>query len=455
MTKSDFQKHLKRGLGRCVLALEDKNNRERFKSIVLNACFADFSYDLQSEGVRAEYVYSMICKYPDKEYFANQIIKAFDEIPEQKIDDFNHVSSLITCFAIDNYQPCKDALIKKYNELFATILEKRPTKSYNGFRDCFEDTAICLLKIGDESTLLNCVKDLGKLFTVNKYYDFFDFSWFHFCAEDCFGKKHVQSLLNKVSKTCEFTSKYLEKLEEYNQEEEKSKQAVKDKNNGEKINYANLVIEEVKKTRKLEPATRVKFKRNATLAEKQRIARYALKEIKYDRKMAYLSALENDIELIPCETLLEYATSPVIPLKKYALELLCNYKDPLVRTFAYQRVFSGDENLVEFFKMLINNFEQEDTTLFKMILSQESQQSFTIEDYHDLGRKILDSYEKRKLPIDCLFFIYENTPCAVCRNQAVELIYKNKRAFESIAKECLFDSFDNTRKLAKRYLKIN
>lgn len=77
MTQAEFKDALKKGLGRCVMALKDASALDRFKGLVLWACSRDLSLDAQCEGTRAKYLADLIRRYPDK--------KSFVEVAERKI----------------------------------------------------------------------------------------------------------------------------------------------------------------------------------------------------------------------------------------------------------------------------------------------------------------------------------------------------------------------------------
>ena len=57
MTKKEFKAAMRRGLGRCVMAVRQKP--EKYRDIVLWACKRNLAYDAQSEGTRSWYAYTM------------------------------------------------------------------------------------------------------------------------------------------------------------------------------------------------------------------------------------------------------------------------------------------------------------------------------------------------------------------------------------------------------------
>ena len=62
--------------------------------------------------------------------------------------------------------------------------------------------------------------------------------------------------------------------------------------------------------------------------------------------------------------------------------------------------------------------------------------------------------ETQKNPelLNCAFWIYENTPCAYCRESILDILLDFKQVTLKILEECLYDSSTDIRALAKTYL---
>lgn len=448
MNKNQFKTYLNQGLGRCILALNDKKQRERFKDCILKACLKSNCYDMQSEGTKTEYIFNAISFYEDKNYFIDPIICTFEKLNEKQSEDFTHLSELLTLFALDGYENCFNALVKKYQNLQHKLLKAKKTKSYDFSRDAFDRLCICFFKLDSENNLPNIIKDLGEIITKNKIYTADDFNFFNFELEESLGKKKAYNLLENFAKTCEFSNTYYNSL--IQSQEEQPTPVVR---NFENENLADAIIEEVKKSSRLSPALRIKFKKFASFNQKQRIANKAIKELKYEKKLAYLSAFEGTNEFIPCETLVEYANSLIIPLRDKALNMLSYYQNDLARNFARENLFSSEQKIA-LLKILITNLTEEDLNVINVLLNPETNLTFNREEYHELGMHILNVCEKKQIPEQLLLFVYQTTPCSVCRFKAVELL-KNTESFEQIVHECVHDSYSETSSLAKAYLKID
>ena len=73
--------YMQQGLGRCVLALREAENIEKYRDIVLWGCLHNLSYDTQCEGTRAAYIYQLVSFFHDDAYFVAPTIAAFGKLP--------------------------------------------------------------------------------------------------------------------------------------------------------------------------------------------------------------------------------------------------------------------------------------------------------------------------------------------------------------------------------------
>ena len=76
MTEHEFRNEMRRGVGRCVLSLDDVKARAKFKKAVLWACSRNLGFDPQCEGTRAWYLHQMIRRYGDVAPFLSAVEKA-------------------------------------------------------------------------------------------------------------------------------------------------------------------------------------------------------------------------------------------------------------------------------------------------------------------------------------------------------------------------------------------
>ena len=216
MNKKDFKQYMKRGLGRCVLTLRNSADIEKYKDIVLWGCLHNLSYDVQCEGTRALYVYKLTRFFDDDDYFLIPIIKAFCDSTGSLTKPFSHYLELLNYFAEDGNKTAKEALHKKYDELFVLLLNKRNFKKYDINRDNYEAICVFLISFGGKAGFLRVVRDIGRLFTENPHYDIGYFEWFCSSVRLAIGEKRIRTLLKEESKKSDYVRCF---YEEYLNEE--------------------------------------------------------------------------------------------------------------------------------------------------------------------------------------------------------------------------------------------
>lgn len=128
MTKKAFKEAMKRGLGRCIIELENEVNIEKYRDIVLYSCLHNFSYDTQIEGTRAKYMYVLQSKFEDN-YFESKIIEKFLK-PKMDTRLFEHYAEFLYCFAADGSDKAENALYEKFDELLLYLSKRKKYIEY-------------------------------------------------------------------------------------------------------------------------------------------------------------------------------------------------------------------------------------------------------------------------------------------------------------------------------------
>ena len=142
MNKKDFKQYMRQGLGRCALELEASSDIQRYKETVLWGCLHNLSFDAQSEGTRAEYVYSLTKYFDDADYFVLPVVDAFLKLSPKEDWLFLHFCTLLCKFAENGSQIARDAINEKYGILLSALIKKKRFSIYDFERDNFE--CICI-----------------------------------------------------------------------------------------------------------------------------------------------------------------------------------------------------------------------------------------------------------------------------------------------------------------------
>ncbi len=446
MNKKDFKACMQQGRGRCHLVLQSEKDISKYKDIVLWGCLHNLSYDTQCEGTRATYVYDLTTYFGDEDYFLTPIIKAFESLSRRRAWLFDHFSAQLSLFAKNGNERAKEALARKYDQLFSVLLNKRRFCNYDFERDNFERLCVSLLPLRDTDNKFRIVCDLGRLFRENPHYDCDYFDWFCFSIENDLGKETLQEYLKCNSPQNEdlksFYESYLQ-LEEINSNRKLMRKPVE-------APSVETILKDVSSTGKLSPYSRVSFSRCAEEEERKSLAQEAIREVDLDKKAELLSVFQHHNFPLPHDIIIEYANSSHERLHDVSLDVLTNCQSNVVRDYALS-LMAEENRKAHALKMLLCNYTPEDK---QFLLDELGKLKVTYDDesdWHDIGFKILHLFdEERDLPKEFLLYIYNTTLCSCCRRSAVLALDKRQWLTEDIIEECRFDSNKDIRDYVNR-----
>lgn len=197
-----FNEYLKCGLGRCFEILSDCADREPYRPSVLDICLNNPSFDTQSEGTRAEYVYRLVSLFGDDEYFVTPVIQKLWTVLDDSGWDFAHLYDLAEQFAVNGNESAENALREAYGRLYGILLDRTHLDDYDGARDAFERVCVSFANRYGAPAYERIIADMGNLFLKNSRYGADDFDWFFFCYNE-----HMGMCSNGIPKTtCDTSS---------------------------------------------------------------------------------------------------------------------------------------------------------------------------------------------------------------------------------------------------------
>lgn len=146
------------------------------------------------------------------------------------------------------------------------------------------------------------------------------------------------------------------------------------------------------------------------------------------------------------DRLIEWATGDDEPFREAAIAALAQLSDKRVHKLARlkmqnRELLGADSEAIDLF---IYNYDSPDAGLiFQALLSVEP----TVDEAHTLGYSITKLAEQNNDPRlgDSLKWVYENTPCTVCRYDAVLQLHGREQLSPSLIQECLFDASEEIR----------
>lgn len=442
MTKKDFKKYMKQGLGRCILVLKSSDNIEKYKEIVLWGCLHNLSYDTQCEGTRASYIYELTTYFNDEDYFLKPCIEAFKKTTHKAGWLFCHYAELLSKFAENGNERAIIALKEKYEYLLNILINKRKFKLYDVEREDFERICITLYSIYGTDILLKLVTDMGMLFEKNPHYTGSDFDWFCSTIDECVGEKKLHNLIKRESKKSQyiatFYQNYLNVKEEINNIVQR---------NPIEVPSSEDIINEVNTDGKIKHSSRVIFSRRSNESERQKLAQKIIEEQNLDKKaeMLFVFALGEKPFPLSHEIIIEYSKSQHERLREVAFAALTKCQSECVREYALQLLtenkYESQEYKSQVIEMLLINYKPADKTQLLSELNSINVNYYDESYWHSIGFQILYSFKQgRRLPKEFLLYVYNTTLCSCCRYSAVRELAKHRWLTPDIINECRYDS---------------
>lgn len=424
MTKTEFKEAMRRGLGRCVRAVE--REPEKYRDLVLWACRRDIADDAQIEGTRSWYVYTMARAYPDPTPFIHAAAEALRRYHPKGGWDLLHLSELLMFFAHDGYEEARRAVEEKYQQMLANLSarRRRPEGVFHAISDLEQ---LGLVLTCDRGSFLRIAGDFGRLYREKKFLYDGDFAWF------------FASRGERFRKTMESAARTDENIACFLRREEASLAA----------------MESWRRNRKTETEalTGIRLSRRlANRGDREAIEKYAAAY----RERTQPEERAKALEAFSCcpypgdpRPILADAQSSCEPLRHAAFRALEQIRHPAVREFAL-----GSERTPEAFAILMTNYRLDDAALveewLRALIARKDWDGV-----HAAGMAIRDAFKDSRVPNPrhLLPLLYEYNPCSYCREDTLIRMARYRMATEAIWEECLWDSNDDIRRRAEKRLR--
>lgn len=415
MTKSDFKQALLRGQGRCILAVRE--NPEKYRDLVMWACSRGIAFDPQCEGARTWFVYQLAHCYEDVRPFIQTAAQSLRKCRPNGDWTIFSLSELLGFFAQDGSSAARRALEDKYQQLYATLLErKRLPKGIFPERDDFHQ--LCVVLAVNQQAFLKIAGDIGRLYRLRPFYDGFDFDWLY----EAKGKRYLNAL-RKGAETSEDLACYLEKQQDCERELE---------------------------NRRKERTQSLPLPRNM---DSETAARYARNYLAQTEPLARAEALQVFRRCLFPEDpspILADAEADSEALREAAWKALENIRHPLVRDFA---IAKQHEDPVGSIALLAKNYQPQDAALLEGLVTAIPAAFEDTTGWHMAGLDVLGMADDGlKAPPSLLRYIYETTYCSCCREYALRQMGKRHMLSQEMLEECLYDSNSDIRTYARRIL---
>ncbi len=411
---------MQRGLGRCIIRLQQTEHPEKYHDIILWGCRHNLAYDTQSEGTRSPYLYEMIQFYPDKSLFIETVKAAFRKTILKRDDLFTQSCRLLEYFAQDGFREAYAVLRKGYQELYQMILTGKVRRNrYGRFpaQENLEELCISLVRseiwYGEtgkavtqraERLYIRIVSDLGALCLQKGSFADETFEWFQACMDDSFGEKHALAVLRKQAEISREAAKYLGNLQTAQRRREEYRRQNRENNRQRAESYPDLA----------------------------------------DRRNCCQDA----------DCLIRDAESNHTDLREAAFAALRVMQGEAVRRFALA-LYEKGERPADVVCMLASNYRKEDSEIIVTLVKRIPITYSNDADWHGVFGALLDLFNQEngeKLPRELLPYMYENGLCSFCREYILMRMEKAGMLTGDILEECMYDCNEDIREYAKKKL---
>ncbi|WP_195268857.1 hypothetical protein [Eubacterium sp. 1001713B170207_170306_E7] len=439
MTKSDFKYAMQRGLGSCALAIQSASDMEQYRDIILWGCLRNLSFDTQCEGTRARYLYELAAHYDNEAYFVEPVVAAFKKIRSTNGWGkwrFTHYCEILLCFAQAGNAEARAALYEKYNVLYQKLL-----RAHNGSRASwslawdFEALCIVLTSLDGIDRYLSTASDIGALFKKSRF-TVDDFWCFIDNGKSEFGEKRICKNLLKAAEDSETLACFCDQIREQERVNRERRPVPT-----QMADTADELLEKAA-TGELSIAKRVQFRRAASDEEKKKLAEHILACDQPSVKAVLLSTFFGIDFPGPCEAIIADVCSENPQLQEAALKVLETCRDEAVRILAL-KLLSEKVHTANAICMLITNYCKNDKNALLKALYRLPVTYSNVSGWHGITRHILWAFEQgvcRVYPRELLDYIYRNSLCSGCREEAVKQLIRQKWLTSEIMNECHYDS---------------
>ncbi len=430
-TKTQFKEDFKRGLGSSYIQLKDSNNREKYRDIVLWCCIHNTCYDMQCEGGRGSFLYNAISLFEDKSFFEEAIIQRF---MRKNIETwlFDQLCELLYLFSLDGSTKAREALHTKYNRLLELVFHKRDRDQ----EENLEWLSTWLTSLDGFTGFKNMAQQFGEYAFKNT--DGWSMDWFYSNAKNKFGAKRVDMYLQKNATKSPYIQAFLESV---------SDQRIQHRSDDPPLTLARLVEAARKRQSR---GLAIRFGKVATNNDLIELAKYAIAEANPLIKLELLWAFRKVRFPLDEQWVFELTESDHPELRDIAFDMLVHL--PSDRTHDYAiRLMLEKKELGNALSLLCSCYRNEDEELlFQGIKGLDI--SYEEGDWHSVFMSIehlLDNRSFKISPALCIY-IYRQTLCSVCRNRLIQKMSKRNMLPPAILEECLYDSYEDLRRWARR-----
>ncbi|MDX2105014.1 MAG: hypothetical protein SFY67_01300 [Candidatus Melainabacteria bacterium] len=422
LSKKQFDRALRKGHGRALMHIKRYGIGE-YLPLLEKACLESYVYDPQIEGGRCWWLTKLVYATGNKLHFWKLFEKNFSNY--SSLSDLYQYGNMATNFITDGATSLKKSMYENFEPSFIKFQDAVPIGSNLISFDGFEALGFTARIVAKHTSFK---RD--------------DDAWFYKNACEELGKRRVDAFLEKIPE-CKIWHEYVK---------------------NEYISYFKLKA----KAERPEPDL-VSISNWIEQIDTRRpnIAKYARNASKAELKLLFakLKKYKDETSVWRCLKIFNYADLPVVDdfildlvssknesfkIRNSAFDALARKKSNKIRTFAINLINSDRSSICYGAIGLFNkNYRKPDSEfLFAKLFVPENESHL-----HNIGFDLIALFDQVKdLNLtDCAIWVYENTPCTFCRSSIVRKLIEWKNIPTEIIEEGLYDSFDETRDICKKF----
>lgn len=420
--KRQFFDSLKRGTGEAYILLKGNRNID-FSDLIIKEAIKNYSYDNQSEGSRADYIYRLIRYSKQKDKVVKSVLT---KLVAEKNDYYglDQMCDLAVKFYKAGHLEAKTALYDRFEK-----------NSLEDYEFCGQDQ---LMEIDGINGILKVAEIVGKILFENP--DEYEESW----RIDYFQKRHksidIYSELKKASTKNKYIKAYYDSIL-------KNKWTLPRRRKIKKFTY-ELIKESIQNKR----YGFLSSKRNNELTDEEveKLAKEFLVEkdnVLKERYLRFFSSRKFPFEYKPIFKIASGKNPKNTRIVEYAVASLKYFSAKEIRQLALEKIITK-KNPCDYLNLLVSNYKKGDCKLLTEIVNRSDDYDYI----HSIVFGFIDIYESNstkecKEPLET---IYNKMNCGLHRKDIVKILLDNKVLSNKIFAELEFDSDDSIRKLYKK-----
>jgi hypothetical protein len=423
LSRAEFADAIAKGLGRALLYVQNYG-LDRVKDLVLNACLHDLSYDIQCSNRRSKWLFAMFANSPHYLEFRDEILTELWKEPES-YNDLYQICGIVKEMALAG----DIVAIEKLAERVYHYSARPNTEDWDGANELIEiqgiDAELELSRIFGRRLLANSEDSVPDDLNLDIFEDM---------------SEEAIAIFDRYAKLEESIATYYKYIVDarLTREREREERAFQPK----KIILLADIIDLARCKKHEYPSIYMRFgQKYATLAELETVFNLLLNESDEEICLRLLWVFRRASIPRLADRLFEWVDSQTDLLKISALQALAQISDDRIyrlgrSKLAKDRLTGVDTNTLDLF---INNYRAGDAEL---ILAKLQSIEIDSEDLHAIGFSIDDISKQQVNPelVILLEWIYDRTPCCICRNRIVEQLKIYQLLPDRILAEYQFDS---------------